>query len=240
MINMIYRDVIKDQAAVDEFENLVTRIKAFLSVAHNEDGTLATPETGSNFVPVGTIVCYAGSTAPLGWLVCDGSQVSRTTYIQLFTILGTLYGAGNGTTTFNLPDLQQRFPLGKSSSGTGSTLGDTGGLIDHIHGTTPATTSEDGEHDHDGATSTDGAHTHSSSVTAGATFLELVDRNLDGVTVTVAASIHGHADGTTSSDGNHSHSISADGGHTHSVDIGDTDSANPPFQVVNFIILAGV
>lgn len=58
---------------------------------------------GSEF-PVGTIVDFAGSAAPVNWLVCDGSAVSRTTYSQLFDVIGTFYGAGNGSTTFNLPD----------------------------------------------------------------------------------------------------------------------------------------
>lgn len=83
--------------------------------------------------PSGVIVSFGGTTAPAGYLMCDGSAVSRTTYAPLFAIIGTTYGAGNGSTTFNLPDLRQRFPLGKAASGTGSTLGGTGGAIDHTH-----------------------------------------------------------------------------------------------------------
>lgn len=58
---------------------------------------------GSEF-PVGTIIDYGGGAAPTNWLLCDGSAVSRTTYNQLFDVIGTAYGAGNGSTTFNLPD----------------------------------------------------------------------------------------------------------------------------------------
>ena len=58
---------------------------------------------GSEF-PIGTIVSTGGATAPTNWLLCDGAAVSRTTYIDLFTVLGTAYGVGDGSTTFNVPD----------------------------------------------------------------------------------------------------------------------------------------
>src|SRR6185437_10157966 len=76
----------------------------------------------ASFFP-GIILIYGSTTAPSGWLNCDGSAVSRTTYASLFAIIGTSYGAGDGVSTFNLPNLQQRFPLGKATSGTGSVLG---------------------------------------------------------------------------------------------------------------------
>ena len=85
---------------------------------------------GAGGTPVGALMPYGGSAAPTGWLLCQGQAVSRTTYASLFSILGTAYGAGDGSTTFNLPNMQQRFPLGKAASGTGSTLGGTGGQID--------------------------------------------------------------------------------------------------------------
>lgn len=91
-------------------------------------------DTEGNDVQPGTITAFGGDTAPTGWLLCDGSAVSRTTYADLFAAIGTNYGTGDGSTTFNLPDLQQRFPLGKATSGTGAALGDTGGAIDHTHG----------------------------------------------------------------------------------------------------------
>src|SRR5690606_27390333 len=85
------------------------------------------------FLPVGVVVPFAGATAPTGWLFCHGQAVSRTTYASLFALIGTTYGAGNGSSTFNLPDLRQRFILGKAASGTGDTLGETGGQINHTH-----------------------------------------------------------------------------------------------------------
>jgi hypothetical protein len=89
-------------------------------------------------LPPGVTLPYGGSSAPSGYLLCDGSAISRTTYAALFAILSTTYGVGDGSTTFNLPDLRQRFPMGKAASGTGSTLGGTGGAIDHSHTVTPA------------------------------------------------------------------------------------------------------
>ena len=80
--------------------------------------------------PVGVITAYAGTTAPTGYLICDGAQVSRTTYAALFAIIGTTYGAGNGSTTFNLPDLSGRVPVGKNA-GTFSTLGAKAGEETH-------------------------------------------------------------------------------------------------------------
>lgn len=68
-------------------------------------------------LPAGVIAPYAGSTAPTGWLACDGSAVSRTTYSALFTALSTTWGVGDGVTTFNVPDLRGRSPIG---DGTGT------------------------------------------------------------------------------------------------------------------------
>ena len=71
---------------------------------------------------------FAGSTAPAGFLLCDGSAVSRTTYSTLFDIVGTAYGTGDGSTTFNLPNLAGRVPIGKSAT---HTLASTGGEETH-------------------------------------------------------------------------------------------------------------
>lgn len=93
----------------------------------------------------GTVLPFAGSTAPSGWLLCYGQAVSRTTYAVLFSVIGTTYGAGDGTTTFNLPDLRGRVTAGKDNMGgtaasrlttagagiDGSTLGAAGGSQNH-------------------------------------------------------------------------------------------------------------
>jgi len=97
-------------------------------------------------VPAGAVADYAGSTAPDGWLLCYGQAVSRTTYANLYTAIGTTYGVGDGSTTFNLPDLRGRVVAGKDDMGgvsanrltdqsgglNGDTLGDTGGAETHL------------------------------------------------------------------------------------------------------------
>jgi microcystin-dependent protein len=68
----------------------------------------------------GAVAPFSGAATPTGWLLCDGSAVSRSTYAALFSAIGTTYGAGNGTTTFNLPDLRGRTVIG-SGQGAGMT-----------------------------------------------------------------------------------------------------------------------
>jgi microcystin-dependent protein len=101
----------------------------------------------SNIVPSGALMPYAGASAPTGFLLCDGSAVSRSTYATLFAALdnGNIYGAGDGSSTFNLPDLRGRVIAGQDDMGgasanrltdqtgglNGDTLGDTGGSETH-------------------------------------------------------------------------------------------------------------
>ena len=89
----------------------------------------------SGFVPVGSVQMYASQTplsmtldtnnniatcnAPAGWMPCGGAAVSRTTYAALFAVIGTTYGTGDGSTTFNLPNMNGRFPYGSTSPVTG-------------------------------------------------------------------------------------------------------------------------
>lgn len=93
----------------------------------------------------GTVFPFAGATAPSGWLLCYGQAISRTTYAKLFGVIGITYGAGDGSTTFNLPDLRGRVAAGKDNMGgtpsnrlttagagiDGPTLGATGGSQTH-------------------------------------------------------------------------------------------------------------
>ena len=124
------------------------------------------PETAlpSSLTPVGTIIMYGASAAPTNWLICNGDPKSRTTYATLFGIIGTTYGDGDGSSTFNLPDLRSRMPVGIGDGDAGGTaltdrsLGDTGGeenvtltasqIPAHNH---PINTGADG-HEHHGHT----------------------------------------------------------------------------------------
>jgi len=102
----------------------------------NLDATNLAPGTIAN-VPVGSVFQYAGSSAPTGYLFADGSEQPRATYSALDAVITTIYGAytngsgGAGTSHLRLPDLRQRVPVGKHSSGTFVTLGGTGGAETH-------------------------------------------------------------------------------------------------------------
>lgn len=84
--------------------------------------------------PVGSIIDYAGTSVPTGYLNCDGSAISRTTYVNLFTAIGTAWGTGDGSTTFNLPNLSRRTTIGSGGTATSTisnTVGSTGGSETH-------------------------------------------------------------------------------------------------------------
>lgn len=79
---------------------------------------LTTDGTDASWMTITGIIHYfGGNNPPDGWLTCDGSAVSRTTYANLFSVIGTNFGAGDSSTTFNLPNLIDRFPHGATSSG---------------------------------------------------------------------------------------------------------------------------
>jgi len=109
--------------------------------------------------PPGAVQVYAGLTAPTGWLLCQGQAVSRTTYAALFAAIGTRYGAGDGSTTFNIPNLKGRVPVGGDSAEPEfNTIGETGGEKTHTLtvGEIPAHNHQEKVADRSGYTGTDG------------------------------------------------------------------------------------
>lgn len=72
----------------------------------------------AKLVPTGAVQAFAGTTTPDGWLFCDGSSVSRTDYVDLYSVIGDTYGNGDGSTTFNLPNLVDKFIEGSATAGT--------------------------------------------------------------------------------------------------------------------------
>ena len=216
-----------------------------LSVEAMPDTSGSSPSVTA--VPTGGIIAWSTATAPTGFLLCNGAAVSRATYSDLNTLLSAAsypFGNGDGSTTFNVPDMRGKFPLGVASSGTGNTLGGTGGLIDHVH-TGPA---------HTHSTTLSLAHTHNVTVAAhqhnvtapsngwvGAATAPSVNTRIllgDGATTytqptvdNVVASAAGGAinQNTGSTDPGYSATTSSSG-------TGNTGTANPPFLSLQFII----
>lgn len=97
----------------------------YQAIENKDDNTLyyVTDEVDEyNCTPIGIIVPFGGSVAPKSWLLCDGSAVSRTTYAELFEVIGTTYGEGDGSTTFNIPNLKNKFPEGSGTYVLGTYL----------------------------------------------------------------------------------------------------------------------
>ena len=125
---------------------------------------------GSSGMPIGSIICYGAASAPSGWLLCDGSVVSRTTYAGLFAVVGTVFGAGDGSTTFQLPDLRGRSPLGHEAS-SDHDIGETGGSasvdLSHTHGVGSLANAAEASHTHGVgslANAAETSHTHTYTV----------------------------------------------------------------------------
>lgn len=182
--------------------------------------TTAAPAS-SNDVPVGTVMPWPTAAAPSGYLLCDGSIVSRAVYAALFAVVAELYGAGDGVSTFALPDLRGRFPLGKAASGTGAVLGGTGGALDHTH--------------------TIAAHSH--TLTAAGTHTHTVPRTGWGESTTTPSAAgtvvalnntHGAQQIATTN-----RATGSGGAHTHTIPAAGTlitGAENPAFRALNFIV----
>jgi microcystin-dependent protein len=127
---------------------------------------------GAVSAPAGAIEAYAGSTAPTGWLLSYGQAVSRTTYADLFAVISTTYGSGDGSTTFNLPDMRGRAVAGVDNMGgtdagrlsISNTLGTTTGAETHTLSSAemPSHTHTQDSHNHtqNSHNHTQDAHTH--------------------------------------------------------------------------------
>jgi microcystin-dependent protein len=89
-----------------------------------QDG-ITLPVFGDGLNPTGAVIPFAGAAAPTGYLLCNGAAVSRTTYAALFAVLSTTFGVGDGSTTFNVPDMRETSPVGVGTRGAGVTAHDT-------------------------------------------------------------------------------------------------------------------
>lgn len=180
--------------------------------------------------PVGEVIAYAGASVPTGWLRCDGSAVSRTTYAKLFAVIGTTFGTGDGSTTFNLPDLAGRVPLGYSS---GHSLGSKGGseyIQQHSHSfTNPTINSTSGTHKHDVI-----AKYTSKKLTVGTGTYQT---RSDGTSTVTNGSVY-----MASGQGGHGHTYSANGsvGNINNTGLSTGSSGNMmPFLTISYLIYVG-
>jgi microcystin-dependent protein len=189
----------------------------------------------------GEMIAYAGPTAPGGWLLCQGQAVSRATFATLFAVIGVAFGVGDGSTTFNLPDLRGRVAVGHDAGQTEfNVLGETGGFkthtltlaqlpphthtINHDHGSVSSGGQSSGHTHNFSGTSTgqSASHTHGQKVTAfvaGGTGIRL-DYDNDAV----GAQEYDQGIQTYPASNDHTHDYSGVTGitntdHSHSVDL---------------------
>lgn len=181
----------------------------------------------TNVTPLGTVVDFAGSTAPDGWLFCFGQAVSRVDFAGLFAIVGTAYGIGDGSTTFNLPDLRGRVSAGRDDMGgtsanrltglsggvNGDDLGGAGGSESHT-----LTTGQLAVHDHGDVTAA-GGHSHGflSGGSNASVWRNTASQNAGGTTKTILSLTNdGGDDVWTRTVANHQHAtLSAGSGQAH-------------------------
>ena len=164
----------------------------------------------------GALQPTAALAAPTGWLLCQGQAISRTIYAALFAAIGTTYGAGDASTTFNLPDFRDRMIVGASPS---RPIGTTGGEAAHT-----LSTAELPSHNHTGTSGVDWpdhSHTPGNSESAFATNL--------GNNFIAGGSGWGFQSSTGGASARHAHSIPSDGG-------GAAHNNMPPFVAVNVMI----
>lgn len=183
-------------------------------------------------VPTGAITQFAAASAPSGWLLCDGSNVSRTTYAALFEAIGTTYGAGNGSTTFGIPNLKGRVPVGlDTSQAEFDALGETGGAKTHTLTVSemPSHTHTQDAHTHTGTTNNNGSHSHG----------YIQPYNTSGMGPAGSYGFYHYARGAiTDAAGEHAHSFTTNSATATNQNTGGGQAHNnlQPYIVLNYII----
>lgn len=124
---------VSDKLSVNEIDYTLNPGKNAIEIVGNEVVKINDILFENLLLPSGSVIEYAGDTAPNGWLICDGSAISREIYANLFEVIGSTFGGGDGTTTFNLPNLKGKIPVGLNSDDSDfNILGKEGGEKTHI------------------------------------------------------------------------------------------------------------
>lgn len=191
--------------------------------------------------PAGTVTQFAGVSAPGGWLLCRGQEVSRSTYAVLFSVIGTAFGSGNGSSTFNVPNLMGRVPVGVSTSDNDFLLAKTGGAKTHV-----LTTAQLPAHSHTASTASAGGHTHTVGIGSAGSHIHSANMTVAGEHTHTPSTMHNFmtvlnpststasrrqvgsagADrgvaytATVTSDLNSTRNTSPGGGHAHNISMG--------------------
>lgn len=171
-----------------------------------------------------------------GWLVCDGRAVSRSAFAELFDIIGTRFGAGDGSTTFNLPDCRGRVAggVGAGNGLTARTMGAAVGTETHT-----LSSSEMPAHTHEGTTDVSGAHTHATNADGLTNGLTVTDGNNTRIDVDQSA-------GELNLDASAALSVGTAGTHAHTFTTGSAGSGaahnnmQPTLFIGNLLIYSGV
>jgi microcystin-dependent protein len=161
----------------------------------------------SNANPTGGLIMWGTGTAPTGWLLCAGAAVSRSTYSALFAVIGTTFGVGDGSTTFNLPNYTNRMPYGTTLASTGGSADAI--VVSHTH---TATT-----------TATDSGHTHLSNANGA----------YNGAGAGAAMGTTGNSPGYATATGNANITATTT---VASAGVSGTNANLPPYLGINFII----
>lgn len=222
-LNVSYYSIVDDEVLTTVLYSLASpdtfNITGYIDIGGGGSGESTTLYADN---PIGSIIPYGGANAPNGWLICNGQAVSRTTYADLFDAIGTTFGSGDGSTTFNIPDLRNRAVMGAGTNGAlGASQNDT--------------TAKNGL---SGVTTSAGTHSHSVLAYTGA---KAAIANIYPKTV-IGSNMESYTGSYVENadyGGTERPYVQSAGAHIHNVTISSSDNETRPKNVrVNYIIKA--